>query len=169
MAYNYDALYRKQPNALGAPTPAFVTFFSDIDVANLRVLDIGCGQGRDAVFIAKSGHCVVGVDMSAAGIEAVNDTAARDGLDITGVVEDITKFTPEGMFDVLLIDRTLHMLGEDDRHAVLAKLLKHLRPLGYLLIADEASNISGFKRVIAHLNWRMIKDKGGYLFAQMIA
>ena len=53
MAYNYEALYRDTPNALGAPTPAIVDFFAKHQGQTRRVLDIGCGQGRDALFIAR--------------------------------------------------------------------------------------------------------------------
>lgn len=48
MVYNYDALYATEPNALGAPTPAFVQFFETFANPVARVLDVGCGQGRDA-------------------------------------------------------------------------------------------------------------------------
>ena len=55
MSYDYDALYARTPDALGAPTRAFVDFFDGYDRPNVRVLDIGCGQGRDALFIARLG------------------------------------------------------------------------------------------------------------------
>ena len=52
MAYNYEELYKSNPQALGAPTQVFVDFFETQPLENLRVLDVGCGQGRDALFIA---------------------------------------------------------------------------------------------------------------------
>ena len=58
MAYDYDKLYRSTPRALGEPTELFVDFFKHQAEESLRVLDVGCGQGRDALFIARMGHCV---------------------------------------------------------------------------------------------------------------
>jgi len=52
----------------GQPFPEFVQFFVDFDQVNASVLDLGCGQGRDALFIARMGHDVLGVDLSPTGI-----------------------------------------------------------------------------------------------------
>jgi cyclopropane fatty-acyl-phospholipid synthase-like methyltransferase len=52
-------------------------------------LDVGCGQGRDALFIAIKGHRVVGMDISANGIRDLKDVASRENLPIEGIVADI--------------------------------------------------------------------------------
>jgi len=166
MAYDYDKLYGESPDALGPPTATFVDFFDRFDIGPARVLDVGCGQGRDALFIAGKGHEVVGVDLSANGIRDLRSAAARRGLPIEGVVADIVTYRPEGLFDVIVIDRTLHMLAKQDRYAVLARLLDHLTPRGWLLIADEASNIAGFQQVIAAHGgaWTTLLARRGTLF-----
>lgn len=172
MAYNYDDLYRTTENALGAPMQLFVDFFHGRldapDGQSLRVLDIGCGQGRDAVFIARLGHQVAGVDLSANGIRDLTQSAASEGLAVQGIVADITGFTPGGAFDVVLINRTLHMLDEAPRLAVLSRLLDHVSDNGWLLVADERANMAGFKSVLqAHSAvWKVTLDKGGYYFLQ---
>ena len=149
MAYNYDKLYESTPQALGEPTQVFVDFFERQGGETLRVLDIGCGQGRDALFIAGMGHSVVGVDLSPNGICDLINTANEKNLDIEGVVADIETFVPEGEFDVVLIDRTLHMLPEKERLEVLERLICTVPKDGWVLIADERSNIQGFKNVFA--------------------
>jgi 2-polyprenyl-3-methyl-5-hydroxy-6-metoxy-1,4-benzoquinol methylase len=168
MAYDYDALYAAQQNALGEPTCDFVSFFETYGHANSRVLDVGCGQGRDALFIARQGHHVVGVDLSAHGIADLTKAAAAENLDIEGIVADITEFAPHGVFDVLLIDRTLHMLDAADQSAVLETLIGHVAPHGWLLIADENSNHPRFHAVLegAKQDWRITRSGKGYLFAQ---
>ena len=89
MTCDYDRLYGEARDALGNPTSVFVDFFDRLDQPNIRVLDVGCGQGRDAIFIARKGHHVVGVDLSANGIRDLNDAAAQENLPIEGVVADI--------------------------------------------------------------------------------
>ncbi|HHC30170.1 MAG TPA: class I SAM-dependent methyltransferase, partial [Rhodobacterales bacterium] len=133
-----------------------------------RVLDIGCGQGRDALFIARAGHAVVGVDLSPNGIGDLKAAAQREHLAIDGIVADITTFAPPGTFDIILIDRTLHMLAEAARLTVLARLLDHVTPKGWVLIADERANIAGFQQVIAdhRAAWLTERAKGGTLFVR---
>ncbi len=166
MAYNYDKLYGEQPNALGEPTQVFVDFFDQFDQTGARVLDIGCGQGRDALFIARLGHHVVGVDISPNGIQQLISAAKSEKLVVEGTVADVTAYVPKGKFDVVLIDRTLHMLSEALQKTVLERLLNHVEDGGWLLIADEASNIKGFKDVIQshQSNWSTELSQKGYLF-----
>lgn len=167
MTFDYNALYGTTPNALGEPTVYFVDFFARFDRQHARVLDVGCGQGRDALFIARRGHTVVGVDISSNGIRDLEATAEGEGLSIKGVVADVADYTPEGRFDVILIDRTLHMLPRSTRLTVLATLLEHVVENGWLLIADEPSNIGDFERVIADhgARWNLEFRHRGYLFA----
>ena len=60
------------------------------------------------------------------------------------------------------------MLSEPDRLSVLQRLLTYVRPDGYVLIADERSNISGFEAVIDDDSgkWRTTYKHRGYLFIQ---
>ena len=166
MSYDYDKLYGETPDALGQPTSIFVKFFDQFDRTNARVLDVGCGQGRDALFIAKKGHSVVGVDKSPNGIRDLRNAARKENLAIEAVVADITTYVPEGLFDVILIDRTLHMLERPSRLALLEKLLDHVATKGWLLIADEVSNIADFKDLcLAQVNcWTVRFERRGYLF-----
>ena len=166
MAYDYDELNRSTPHALGDPTAQFVDFFKDVDGSGLSVLDVGCGQGRDALFIARLGHSVTGVDLSPNGIEQLVAEGAREGLAIKGVVADLTDYVPDRAYDIVLIDRTLHMLEEAKRLAALGRLLKAVKPGGWLLIADEKSNIPGFQNVLNEhaAGWTAALAKRGYLF-----
>lgn len=168
MAYDYDALYRETPDALGLPSRVFTDWFEPRADAGLRVLDLGCGQGRDALFIARAGHRVVGVDLSPAGIADMTRVARAEGLDVTGIVADIAQFEPDGAFDVVLIDRTLHMLGAGSRHAVLARLAGHVVPGGWLLIADEPRNIAALRVALEtpDADWEITKAQRGLLFAR---
>jgi SAM-dependent methyltransferase len=166
MAYDYDKLYGSTPQALGEPTKAFVDFFKRQKNESFRVLDVGCGQGRDALFIARLGHRVVGVDISANGIREMVDIASQENLEVEGYATDIATYVPEGDFDVLLIDRTLHMLPNKERLEVLERLIRHIPKNGWALIADERSNMQGFKDVFEASSgvWKAELEMRGTLF-----
>ena len=168
MATDYDKLYCETPNALGEPNTAIVKFFEEFGVSCARVLDVGCGQGRDALFIARLGHKVVGVDTSPNGIRDLTTAANQEGLALVGVVADITAYSPENNFDVVLFDRILHMLPTEQRLNALEKLLGQVDERGWVLIVDEASNIRGFEGVISsdRSNWITHFSNRGYLFVQ---
>lgn len=168
MAFDYNKLYGEKPQALGEPTQILVKFFNQIGRADLHVLDIGCGQGRDALFIARRGHSVVGVDYAPNGINELLSVAQNEQLKVTGVVADIETYEPNGIFDIVLIDRTLHMLKLEPRLAVLERLLRFVAVDGWVLIADEASNIEAFKAIFERQRaiWTIQYAHRGYLFVQ---
>lgn len=168
MATDYEAFYRENRHGLGEATKEIVTFFEAYGRVGSRVLDVGCGQGRNALFIARLGHHVDAVDLSPTGIRDLLEDAAAEGLAIDAEVADVREFKTRRRFDVIVIDRTLHMLGPDDRDAVLAKLLGFSKHQGFILIADERSNIPGFKAILqsSRWQWSAILERRGYLFVQ---
>ncbi len=168
----YEKFYREGRDVCGAPFPEFLKFFDTYLLQQARVLDLGCGQGRDALFIARKGHYVVGVDVAPTGIEQMLSDAQEEALRVEGVVADIVDYEPEGLFDVIVLDRVLHMLQEDGvKTAVLAKSAAHLNQNGFILIADESKNKPLFHKFFDnHIeNWQFTTSKKGILFAQKIA
>jgi len=138
----YEKLYREDPAVCGDPFSEFVKFAMELDGKGRSVLDLGCGQGRDAFVFARRGFKVVGVDSSPAGISQMSDRASNEGLNIEGAVADIRDYMPSQNFDVIVIDRTLHMLPTaSERIAVLERCVPFLNIGGHILIADERSNI----------------------------
>ena len=73
--------------------------------------------------------------------------------------------------DIILIDRTLHMLYPTPRHALLARLLDHTARDGWVVIADESSNLPGLNAIAeAHARpWRVERQEKGLLLLQHVA
>lgn len=168
MGYDYDRLYRETSDALGAPAAEVVAFFERYGGRGARVLDLGCGQGRDALMIARRGHSVTGVDLSPAGIDSMLAAARAEALAVTGEVADIVGYLPDGSFDVILLDRTLHMLDAADRLTVLARVSAQVAPGGWLLILDEPRNLRAFRDLLAGTGagWAERTQQRGLLFLQ---
>jgi tellurite methyltransferase len=103
----------------------------------MRVLDAGCGYGRNLVYLLREGCEIFALDADAAGVEHVRQLSAslRTGLPAenfqVGVIEQMP--FPDGFADVVICNSVLHF-ARDDRHfnAMLAELWRVLRPGGML-------------------------------------
>ena len=65
----YEKEYQNSRNVCGEPFPEIVEFFENYEDECATVHDSGCGQGRDALFIARKGHSVLRVDSAQTEIE----------------------------------------------------------------------------------------------------
>ena len=162
----YDALYRETPNVLGPQDKGVKACLDRLPPPPCHILDFGAGQGRDAKPLARAGYQITAVDIAASGLEQLTQDASTEGLLIHCVCGSAADL--DGPFDVLLINRTLHMILDDaERAAVLWELLRHLAPGGYVLIEDERSNIPGLKSVMnRHGAWDWIEETPRRLFAR---
>ncbi|MFV2038083.1 MAG: trans-aconitate 2-methyltransferase, partial [Paracoccaceae bacterium] len=122
----------------------------------------------DALFIARLGHRVTGVDQSPTGIADMLGAARSEGLALTGVVADITTWQSAGRYDVILFDRTLHMLAPPARHMAFRNILLCLKPGGYVVVVDEKANMPGIELVLndSAMIWVEQHRKGGALIVQ---
>ena len=50
------------------------------------VLDLGCGQGRDSLFISRKGHTVLGVDAAQTAIKQMLKLAVLENLNVNGIL-----------------------------------------------------------------------------------
>ena len=75
MTVSYDKYYQTK-NLFGDPYPELIEFFTDHPEKG-KVLDLGCGQGRDAIALARLGYSVTGIDNSQVGIDQMIRIAAE--------------------------------------------------------------------------------------------
>lgn len=116
MAVSYDKYYQKE-NLFGEAYPELVQFFANYPKRG-RVLDLGCGQGRDAISIARLGYDVLGLDVSKVGIKQVNSTSKKEQLNLLGQVVDIYTFDKFDAFDFILLDSMFHFETKDKQKEV---------------------------------------------------
>jgi SAM-dependent methyltransferase len=98
-----------------------------------RVLSLGEGEGRNAVWLAEHGFSVDAVDASAVGLEKARELAARRGVHIRTQVDDLATYRPEpGAYDALLL--VFVHLPPTVRAAVHAAGVDALKPGGIVII-----------------------------------
>ena len=106
MKVEYDKYYQTK-NLFGKPYPELISFYSKLKKKG-RLLDVGCGQGRDAIPLAKMGFQTTGIDISTVGIMQLNAIAKQEKLPLVGTVADIYNYSNYGEFEFILLDSIFH-------------------------------------------------------------
>ncbi len=90
-----------------------------------RVLDIGCGEGKDAVFFAKCGYTVTAFDISKQGIEKAEKLAQYNKVEVRFFRGDIFDYRPETEYDIIFSSGVLHFLSRSKRKEFCDSLKEH--------------------------------------------
>ena len=109
-----------------------------------RALDVGCGTGSNAVWLAKHGWQVRAVDYSVVAIEKGKRLVAEEGVNVEFAVADASTHEPQGHYD--LITCFYIQMVPPQRANMLAKVSKALAPGGTLLFVshDKSGPPSGW-------------------------
>ena len=115
------------------------------EVADLppgRAIDLACGEGQNAIWLATLGWEVAGVDYSEVAVAKARARAERDGVDVTFTCADLVAFEPErAAYDLVLV-LYLH-IPSTERVSVHAKAAGALAPGGtFLLLGHDLSNLT---------------------------
>lgn len=99
-------------------------------VRAIRLLDVGCGEGRDAVFFAKNGYVVTGFDISGSGIEKTKRLAGLHNVCVNTIRADINDFRLEDEFDVIYSSGVMHYINPGFRREIIENYQSHTSPGG---------------------------------------
>jgi len=102
-----------------------------------RALDLACGEGRNAIWLAKLGWVVTAVDYSKVAIERARRLAAEQHVEVEWIETDVTSFAPAAGAFQLVVIAYLH-LPETSRRAVLAHAASALSLGGTLFMVGHA-------------------------------
>lgn len=146
-ASTWNERYRAATVWSGEPNEALV---AHVPAPGGRALDLGCGEGADALWLASQGWDVVGVDWAGVALDRARRAAAESGLDVHFVEGDATdesllsSLSPTGTFDLVTVG---FMHPEPaERAEVFAHLPGLVAPGGYLVVLahDPEHGTRGF-------------------------
>jgi SAM-dependent methyltransferase len=154
---DYEALYRGESPREGTPpmtTPPWDTKAPNENVVAWQiggwihgdVLDVGCGFGDNAVYLAENGHTVVGLDISPTALITAEQRAKDAGVDVTFAVADSTKLDGyTDAFDTVIDSGLFHSLDDDGRLNYAAAVHRATRPGATLLLScfSDANLVDG--------------------------
>ena len=80
---------------------------------DIKVLDIGCGEGKDMVYLAKQGYDVYGFDITENGIAKTKRLAKENNVEVTSWIDDVNSFKTDLKFDIIYSTGTIQYLDDD--------------------------------------------------------
>ncbi|QKS46606.1 methyltransferase domain-containing protein [Paenibacillus cellulosilyticus] len=85
---------------------------------HLKLLDVGCGEGKDAVFFARNGYDVSAFDLTDAGIEKTRRLADQTGVHVNVFKADLLEFRLDTHYDIIFSSGVLHYIKPDYREEI---------------------------------------------------
>jgi len=159
----YDKYYEEEQH-FGDPSPELIEFFAENEERG-KILDLGCGQGRDVLALASLGYEVTGVDISEVGIDQMMRDARKSNLKVEGVIADIYEFPIDSSFDFILLDSMLHFYKRDTEKevALVKRIMKEMRVGAVLcILVNKAKKTESVLQPIlddAQGNWNSLQDR----------
>ena len=138
---DWDRRYAEK-DLLWSATPNRFLVAEVSDLVPGRALDLACGEGRNAVWLASLGWQVTAVDFSEVAIAKGKERASQEAVDVDFRACDLLDFEPEaGAFDLVLV---LYLqLPADERRQVLAKAASAVAPGGtFFLVGHDLRNLA---------------------------
>jgi ubiquinone/menaquinone biosynthesis C-methylase UbiE len=145
------------PWDIDGPQPAIVEL-ADAGEFTGQVLDVGCGPGDNAIFLASRGMGVTGLDCAPSAVNEARARATAKGVHVTFDLADATELTGyEDAFDTVLDSALYHCLTEEERHQYVSALTRSTRPdarLHLLCFSTEGPQIVPARHLVSETNLR---------------
>ncbi len=126
----------------GTPNQLVATELADLRPG--RALDVACGEGRNALWLAARGWQVTGVDFSRVALDKARALQQRhpDPLDVTWTCADaLTWDAGSASYDLVLL--AYLQLREEERRTAVRRAFLTLRPGGtFFLVAHDSTNLT---------------------------
>ncbi len=128
----YDEDYRKEEYFWGVEPNRYCYKVLEMmpPVRPLKLLDIGCGEGKDAVFFARCGYDVSAFDISEAGLEKTRRLADKARVSLRVFRADIWDYRLEETVDILYSSGVLHYIKPELRDEIMRNYKAHVNENG---------------------------------------
>ncbi|MFO7653348.1 MAG: class I SAM-dependent methyltransferase [Candidatus Krumholzibacteriia bacterium] len=134
MTETYDGAYAQHADYFGRQASKLLRQYEQMVPADARVLDLGVGQGRNALPLAAHGCHVTGVDTSATAIAQAEARAREQRLEMDFWQGNFLDYQPELPFDAVLCFGLLQMLDRGSGASLVHRWFEWTRPGGVLFV-----------------------------------
>lgn len=166
-SFVYDEWYKKRGGIVEPEIPTLVELLKAKQ--HPRALDVGCGLGRHALYLAKEGIETYGFDISRRAIEQANRLAAEAGLRVNLSIGDMFQRFPfgKGYFQAVIITKTIHHGYAKQVYGAIGEIDRVTQRGGYIFLQvpkwppnEEAKNQRATRVEPTTLIWSTGEDAG---------
>lgn len=146
--------YFHQQYGLTLPHTDVVALIEEYQVAPGRLLDLGCGQGRNSLYLAEQGFDVTAYELNPRMLQTIRDIIEKEGItNITVEARDLNKIEITGEYDLMISTVVMMFLQREAIPNLITQMQQHTAPGGYNLIVSamstEAYPFDGFSFTFA--------------------
>lgn len=112
----WEAAYQEEDTITFSVNPnATIQEFEHLFDKQAQILEVGCGEGQNILYLAKQGFMNIhAFDLSANAISKVIRRCAASNLTINAFVDDLTKFQFDKKYDLIMSFGTLHFVAKSE-------------------------------------------------------
>lgn len=153
------------PFFVNAPDENLVSYVDKGLFGKGRALDIGCGNGRNSIYLAKQGFEVDGIDFSRASIEWAHQKAYEENVTVNFLNQSIFDFQVQhSSYDFVYDSGCLHHIKPHRRNQYIKKIVDILRPGAFFGLT--AFNLKGGANISDYEVYREFSMHGGIGFSE---
>ncbi len=141
-AMDWDVLYREAlpPWEVGSASPELGRILEECRFPKGTLLDLGCGTGADAVFLAQQGFDVTAVDFSPTAVERARTRAQNAAANVCFVLEDVFRFGfHAGVFDLVYDSSFYQFVRQWELSRLLDLLWRITKPGSYYVCITKTT------------------------------
>lgn len=129
-----EAYQRKDVVTFSSEPNVTIKEFEHLFIEHSKVLDVGCGEGQNALYLAQQGHSVDAFDLSENAIKKVKYRCETKGVQMNAFCSDLTKYYFDQNYDVIISFGTLHFVSKNDWKEFIGKAKEHTKVGGIHII-----------------------------------
>lgn len=143
----YDKEYSSVENLFGIEAEKILKDYYHKINKSLPVLDLGAGQGRNSLFLARKGFTVDAVDPSKAGIDIISTQAEKENLAIHTYRCNFNEFIPPiDSYSCILIFGLIQILSRETIELLLAKITEWTEKESLVFITGFTTLDTSYKK-----------------------
>lgn len=134
--FNWDNFFsdreRNVPIFSNVPDENLVSYFENNLIKPGKVLELGCGPGRNAIYLAEKGCTVDAVDLSQVSLDWAKERVTEKNVNVNLINQNIFDLeVEEGIYDIVYDSGCFHHIAPHRRMNYIELLNKALKPNGY--------------------------------------